>query len=252
MAILLLGAGCRNLPSLEADQTPAVETPGTAALELQTIDETKTKAATETTPEATTETTATERTMEALETRTAETPEEPSTENPTEAQPQAPTDPAEPPAPLTQEDPETQALAPETQPPAQTEPETQALPSETQPPVQTEPEPQVPTPETQPPAVEKSIYDYPFDLEAIRTELVAIGTAQGLTNETSKTPDSASWSAPITGSESFQGNALKRALVDYVSSMPEIIVLYGGEPITEFCVYIADNGDGSYTFFYLY
>ena len=103
----------------------------------------------------------------------------------------------------------------------------------------------------------KSIYDYAFDADAIRLELIAIGQSLGLTHITEDdgipcTPDTCSWAAPVTASESFQGDNLKRALQNYVTSMPSTIASYGGMQITSFTIYVQDNGGGSYTFYFLY
>ncbi len=122
------------------------------------------------------------------------------------------------------------------------------------------PEPVVPEkPVEQPPEPEKpkSIYDYAFDADAIRSELIAIGQSMGLTHITEDdgipcTPDTCSWASPVTASESFQGDNLKRALQNYVTSMPSTIASYGGTQITSFTIYVQDNGGGSYTFYFLY
>jgi hypothetical protein len=109
---------------------------------------------------------------------------------------------------------------------------------------------------TEPPQ-EKSIYDYEFDVEAIRKELIAIGKGMGLTHITTdggaaKTPDNSSWGAPVTASQSFQGKNLERGLKDYVRSMPGIVTAYGGGEIEYFTIYVKPNGNGSYTFYFLY
>lgn len=130
---------------------------------------------------------------------------------------------------------------------------------------QTEPEPQIPMPEPTPepettvpqPPAPKSIYDYEFEVEAIRAELIAIGQSRGLTHITTDdgnvcTPDNSSWAMPITASQSFQGEALKRSLQDYVSSMPDLIQMAGGRPITYFTIYVEPVGNGCYTFYFLY
>lgn len=123
------------------------------------------------------------------------------------------------------------------------------------------PEPEAPTPEPEAPAPQlpapKSIYDYEFDVEAIRAELIAIGQSRGLTHVTTddgnvRTPDNSSWAMPITASQSFQGEALKRSLHDYVSSMPDLIQMAGGGPITYFTIYVEPVGNGSYTFYFMY
>lgn len=121
-------------------------------------------------------------------------------------------------------------------------------------------EPEVPAasePEPVPAEVPKSIYDYEFDVGAIRAELISLGESMGLTHITSDdgiacTPDTCSWASPITASQSLQGDNLKRALQSYVSSMPSIITSYGGSAISCFTIYVQDNGGGSYTFYFLY
>lgn len=66
------------------------------------------------------------------------------------------------------------------------------------------------------------------------------------------TPDNASWATPVTASESFQGERLKRKLTDYVQSMPDIITAYGGAPIEYFTIYIEPLGSGNYRIYFLY
>lgn len=138
--------------------------------------------------------------------------------------------------------------------------ETAAEPMEEPPAVTQELEPVVPEEPIQPPAEPekpKSIYDFAFDADAIRSELIAIGQSMGLTHITEDdgipcTPDTCSWAAPVTASESFQGDNLKRALQNYVTSMPSTIASYGGTQLTSFTIYVQDNGGGSYTFYFLY
>lgn len=140
---------------------------------------------------------------------------------------------------------------------AQPEPEPNQ-PEQTKP---TEPPAEPKQEETSAPAAEpespKTIYDYAFDVEAIRSELIALGQSMGLTHITDDdgipcTPDTCSWASPVTASESFQGSNLKRALQNYVTSMPSTIASYGGTQITCFTIYVRDNGRGSYTFYFLY
>ena len=121
-------------------------------------------------------------------------------------------------------------------------------------------EPEIPAdsePEPVPAEAPQSIYNYEFDVEAIRAELISLGESMGLTHITSDdgiacTPDTCSWASPITASQSLQGDNLKRALQSYVSSMPSIITSYGGSAISCFTIYVQDNGGGSYTFYFLY
>lgn len=167
---------------------------------------------------------------------------------------------------------ETNQRAVSTVPAAETEPQQSASepePAVTNPPADTQPpaaEPEIPEssvseqipvePEPEPEAP-KTIYDYEFDAEAIRAELIALGQSMGLTHITEDdgvpcTPDTCSWASPVTASASFQGDRLKRALNDYVTSMPALLASYGGTEISCFTIYVQDNGGGSYTFYFLY
>lgn len=83
----------------------------------------------------------------------------------------------------------------------------------------------------------KSIYDYEFDIAAIRQELSALCTGMGLEVDSNLTPFNSSWGNPMIASKDFQGKNLERALKDYVRSMPELITAYGGEPIQYFNIY---------------
>lgn len=125
--------------------------------------------------------------------------------------------------------------------------------SESKPEVMVTPEPTKEPEPTPPPAPEpKSIYDYEFDVEAIRQELISVGTGMGLTHTGDMTPNAASWSNPVTASQNFQGSGLERSLKDYVRSMPDIITMYGGTTIQYFTIYVEPLGGGSYRFYFLY
>ena len=148
-----------------------------------------------------------------------------------------------------------QTSAPQDEPPQKTESETPAVTHETEtpppaPPVQTETTESVPPQET--PPQPKSIYDYEFDIDAIRAELIAVGEGMGLTHSGDLTPDTASWSTPVTASADFQGANLERRLKDYVQSMPGLITAYGGNQIEYFTIYAEPLGGGSYRFYFLY
>lgn len=119
-------------------------------------------------------------------------------------------------------------------------------------------EPEKPTPQpTEEPTPEpttkpKSIYDAPFDVDAICSELIAVGEAQGLTHTAGKTPSDSAWASPVVASSSYQGTSLERGLKDYVRSMPQMIAAYGGQPIQYFTIYVEPLGGGSYQFYFLY
>lgn len=147
-----------------------------------------------------------------------------------------------------------QPSVPETKPEEQ--PDTPAQSPEPEAPAVTEPS-AAPEPEPEEAPAPKSIYDYEFDVDAIRSELISIGQSMGLTHITSDdgvacTPDTCSWASPITASQSLQGENLKRALHSYVSSMPSIVSSYGGGQLEYFTIYVRANGGGSYTFYFLY
>lgn len=148
-----------------------------------------------------------------------------------------------------------QPSAPQDEPPQKTESETPIVTPETEapppaPPEQTETAESVPPQET--PSQPKSIYDYEFDIDAIRAELIAVGEGIGLTHSGDLTPDTASWSTPVTASADFQGENLKRRLKDYVQSMPGLITAYGGNSIQYFTIYTEPLGGGSYRIYFLY
>ena len=140
------------------------------------------------------------------------------------------------------------------------EPITTEQPVTSEPPKQTAEEPRGTEPtETTAPITElvpKSIYDAPFDIEQIRAELIAVGESMGMRHRTAYkdgtliTPDNSSWELPITANASFSGAVLKRSLHDYVSSYDEY-ELYGGEPITDFTIYVKQTADG-YEFYFLH
>ena len=148
-----------------------------------------------------------------------------------------------------------QTSAPQDEPPQKTESETPIVTPETEtpppaPPVQTETAESVPPQETLPQP--KSIYDFEFDIDAIRAELIAVGEGMGLTHSGDLTPDNASWATPVTASTDFQGANLERWLKDYVQSMPELITAYGGNSIQYFTIYAEPLGGGSYRIYFLY
>lgn len=122
-------------------------------------------------------------------------------------------------------------------------------PATTEPPAKTE----TPTEPVKP----KTAYDYAFDIEAIRSDLIAVGESMGLTHITSDdgteiTPSNSSWATPVTASRSFQGENLKRKLTEYVQSMPSILSAYGGAAIEYFTIYVEPLDGGSYRIYFLY
>lgn len=239
-------AGCAFVPPNESEIPAQSKVSADAASDTETSDGNAVEPAPQTeTQESDTESEPPGAQQTAEEKEASETPS-PQTAQPEAAQPQKPdkSRPAEQSAP--------EPVSGQPQPTKEPEP---PAPMQTEPPKQPEPEP-TPTKEpepTPPPAPEpKSIYDYEFDVEAIRQELISVGTGMGLTHTGDMTPDTASWSNPVTASQNFQGSGLERSLKDYVRSMPDIITMYGGTTIQYFTIYVEPLGGGSCRFYFLY
>lgn len=234
--LVVLLAGCGVMPADEKESATQSQTVSFPAGNETVSGQKPTEAAKETeTPVQTEE----EKSSKASGSEIEETPqptEQPKKEAPKSEAPQSQAPKAE----------TTQTEQKPTQPPAETKPVQEETVSQS--PKESEPEPTAP-PE---PAKPKSIYDYEFDVEAIRQELLGIGTGMGLTIDSSLTPDTASWGNPVTASKDFQGTSLERSLKDYVRSMPGLITAYGGSPIQYFTIYAENLGGGSYRFYFLY
>lgn len=278
--ILLTLAGCANKAETPAPEntvqsvTTTAETTGTAESDTATehTEEKNNGTAEETKPaetsktqepsESVTELTETEPAEVKPQTTVTTEPESKPTETKPSVTEPTPTEtkPAETKPPQT----ETTTTPKEetTEPPIQVteEPITTEQPVTSEPPKHTAEEPRETEPsETTAPITEpvlKSIYDDPFDIEQIRAELIAVGESMGMRHRTAYkdgtviTPDNSSWELPITANASFSGAVLKRSLYDYVSSYDEY-ELYGGEPITDFTIYVKQTADG-YEFYFLH
>lgn len=158
-------------------------------------------------------------------------------EKPVETQPE-PAKPTEPPKETEQPKPAepapTDQPAP-SEPPAPTEP---PAPVETEPPVETPP---------------KTAYDYEFDINAIRSDCIAIGQGMGYTLNTSLSPQNATWWNPITASESNQGSGLRSRLEQYIRfHTVENLSAYGLDEITEFNICCESIGGGSYVNYFVF
>lgn len=232
LAMLLLFAltGCNNTP-----QTEKMPEPFSFSESNEQTSEPDTLLATEETNEVDT----TPEPMKSTEpAETESTSESRSTESSKPKESEQTVVPQKEPLQRTEESKPTPAVTPETEAPPPT------------PPVQTETAESVPPQETPPQS--KSIYDFEFDIDAIRAELIAVGEGMGLIHSGDLTPDNASWATPVTASADFQGENLKRRLKDYVQSMPELITAYGGNPIQYFTIYAEPLGGGSYRIYFLY
>ena len=154
--------------------------------------------------------------------------------------------PSEPPKETEQSKPTEQPVATErdeapadvpasTEPPATTEP---PVPAETEPPVETQP---------------KTAYDYEFDINAIRSDCIAIGQSMGYTLNTSLTTQNATWWNPVTASESNQGSTLRSALEQYIRFHTVAnLSAYGMDEITEFNICCESRGGGSYANYFVF
>lgn len=140
-------------------------------------------------------------------------------------------------------------IAPETEPVFTNPPETQP---ESEPPVETSPVSELETeasPETEP----KTAYDYPFDMDSIRSDCIGIGQGMGLALDGSLTPANAAWWNPVTASQSNQGAGLKQSLRSYVSfHTPGNLASYGMDEITVFNIYCEPRGNGEYSVYFLF
>lgn len=245
LAVLLL-AGCQQKTAIPADSLQDTET-----APISSFSGSKTET-TESESESSEKTEQSEAsiTEEPSIAKASATEKEPSESNPTPTESKSTVTPPE-----KEDDTQTKpSEAPQNVPELTTEPAKPAeAVSESKPEIASTTEPaQEPEPTPTPVPEPKSIYDYEFDVEAIRQELLAIGTGMGLENDSSLTPDSSSWGNPVTASESFQGSALERRLKDYVRSMPDLITAYGGQSIKYFTIYVEPLGGGSYRFYFLY
>lgn len=122
-----------------------------------------------------------------------------------------------------------------TESPATTEP---PAPAVTEQPVETQP---------------KTAYDYEFDINAIRSDCIAIGQGMGYTLNTSLSPQNATWWNPVTASESNQGSGLRFRLEQYIRfHTVENLSAYGLDEITEFNICCESIGGGSYAIYFVF
>lgn len=236
LATLLLFAltGCNNTPQTEKMPEPySFSESNEQTSEPDTLPAVEETNEVGTTPESmqSTESAETESVAEVQSTESSKQKTPEPTAEPTSAPQEEPSQATEESKPTPTATPEKEATPPA--PPVQPETAANNLPQET-------------TPEP------KSIYDFEFDIAAIRAELIAVGEGMGLTHSGDLTPDTASWSTPVTASSDFQGANLERRLKDYVQSMPGLITAFGGNPIQYFTIYAEPLGGGSYRFYFLY
>ena len=135
----------------------------------------------------------------------------------------------------------------ETVPPAPKEPTSTSAPPE--------PETTAPTTETSMSETPTDPYAYPFNIEQIRNDCIALGKSFGFVLNESLTPGNASWAGAETAFTNTQGSLLKRMLgemIEYYSpayresiGLPEI-------HISAFNIYCEQTGNGSYRIYFLF
>ena len=130
-----------------------------------------------------------------------------------------------------------------------TPPAEETKPEETTPPVEeTKPEETKPQEPTAP-------YAYPFNIEQIRQDCIALGRSYGFTLEESLTPNNSSWAGAETASSNTQGTRLKRLLTEMVEYYSPAYREDMGLPavnITAFNIYCEATGNGTYRIYFLF
>lgn len=129
-------------------------------------------------------------------------------------------------------------------PPKQPETPPASEPEETEEPSQPE-QPQQP----------KSDYEYPFNIDQIRMDCIAIAQGYGLTLDTSLNKGNSSWANPVTASQNTQNDLLKRQLQESIMyyADDEYRESMGLSPLnlTIFNIYCEPAGNGAYTIYFL-
>ena len=138
------------------------------------------------------------------------------------------------------------APQPSSEPAPSKQPETPPAsePEETEEPSQSE-QPQQP----------KSDYEYPFNIDQIRMDCIAIAQGYGLTLDTSLNKGNSSWANPVTASQNTQNDLLKRQLQESIMyyADDEYRESMGLSPLnlTIFNIYCEPAGNGAYTIYFL-
>lgn len=156
----------------------------------------------------------------------------------TESKPKDETKPAETTKPTEPETPK------DTTPPAEeNKPEETTKPTET------------PKPEETNPQEPSDPYAYPFNIEQIRKDCIALGRSYGFTLDESLTPNNSSWAGAETASSNTQGTRLKRLLTEMVEYYSPAYREDMGLPavnITAFNIYCESTGNGTYRIYFLF
>ena len=101
----------------------------------------------------------------------------------------------------------------------------------------------------------KSDYEYPFNIDQIRMDCIAIAQGYGLTLDTSLNKGNSSWANPVTASQNTQNDLLKRQLQESIMyyADDEYRESMGLSPLnlTIFNIYCEPAGTGAYTIYFL-
>lgn len=177
-------------------------------------------------------------------TKPPQTTTPPKTDATTESIPKEETKPTETTKPTEAEKPkDTTPPTEETKPEETTPPAETSKPTETEAPAETKPqEPSDP-------------YAYPFNIEQIRQDCIALGKSYGFTLDESLTPNNSSWAGAETASSNTQGTRLKRLLTEMVEYYSPAYREDMGLPavnITAFNIYCESTGNGTYRIYFLF
>lgn len=143
----------------------------------------------------------------------------------------------------------------ESKPTEETKPTETTKPSETEKPKEPTPPAEETKPEETKPQEPTDPYAYPFNIEQIRRDCIALGRSYGFTLDESLTPNNSSWAGAETASSNTQGTRLKRLLTEMVEYYSPAYREDMGLPavnITAFNIYCESTGNGTYRIYFLF
>ena len=112
---------------------------------------------------------------------------------------------------------------------------------------------ELPAPSVTEAPVQKTAYDFEFDMESIKADCIGIGQSMGLTLDASLTPSNAAYWNSVAATQNNQGDALKRNLESYIKfHTAENLGSYGMDEITDFNIYCEARGNGEYLIYFLF
>lgn len=117
------------------------------------------------------------------------------------------------------------------------------------------PEETEPTAEETKPQESADPYAYPFNIEQIRRDCIALGRSYGFALDESLTPSNSSWAGAETASSDTQGTRLKILLTEMVEYYSPVYRENMGLPavnITAFNIYCESTGNGTYRIYFLF